>query len=168
MLMSFRIASSAYIGLVVYCLASLFFGPMGMGAYSDLESCVRQMGENITVLENLHEESQSHLDAAQSDPDTLALEALSLGYVAEGEVIVRIGFPETNPSPPNQGTLVPYKAPKGVDDTVLKTIALVTALCAFFISLAIKSPWKAHYKRKGTRNAAETSPRSAVSGSAPL
>lgn len=163
-MVSTRIAVSAYVGLVVYCLASFFFGPMGMHAYSDLEERVTRMDANLASLEALHERAQSRLQSAQSDPETLAMEALSLGYVAEGEVVVRIGFPEGDPSLQELGTLVAYEAPNGVDDMTLKTIALVAALCVFFISLAIHAPRKARTRRAAAKGSAGAPSRGAVSG----
>ena len=163
-MVSTRIALSAYVGLVVYCLASFFFGPMGMLAYSDLEERVNRMDANLASLEALHERAQSRLESAQSDPETLAMEALSLGYVAEGEVVVRIGFPESAPSLQELGNLVAYEAPKGVDDMTLKTIALVAALWTFCISLALHAPRKTRSRRAAAKGSAGSPSQGAVSG----
>jgi len=149
MLMGTRLAVSGYIGIVVYCFLSLFWGPMGIHAYSELESRVGQMKENLISLETLHEGTLAHLESTQSDPETLTLEARSLGYVTDGEVVVRMGFPESNISPQNLGALVPYIAPQGSDDTELKTISIVVALCVFFFSLMIREPKKVLERRNG-------------------
>lgn len=138
--MGTRIALSGYFGLIVYCMLSLFLGPMGIQAYSGLETRVELMRENLNELENLHGSAQARLDSARSDSETLALEARSLGYIEEGQVVVRMGFPESDPLPHSLGTLVPYEAPTAVQDASLKAIALVSALCVFFLSLLIRFP----------------------------
>ena len=148
-LMSTRLAVSGYIGLVVYCLLSLLWGPMGFRAYSELEDNVGRMRENLASLEALHEEARARLESVQSDPDTLALEARSLGYVKEGEVVVRVGFPEGEPSHENLGTLIPCVAPSGKKDAEIKSISIVAALCAFFLSLMVHGPKRGRAGRNG-------------------
>jgi len=158
-LMGTRLAVSGYIGIVAYCVLSLFWGPMGIKAYSELESRVGQMKDNLASLETLHGEALANLESARSDPETLALQARSLGYVTEGEVVVRVGFPESGSQPRDLGALVPYVAPKGRDDTELKTISMVAALCAFFISLLVRAPKAAPGRAKEKQGTRARAPR---------
>lgn len=130
--MGIRLAAGAYAGLAVYCVLSLLFGPMGMSAYDDLEARVEEMRENLIRLESLNAEAQARRDSALSDPQTLALEARSLGYVGPGQVVVRLGFPEASPEPRDLGTLVPFAQPRGMEDSELKVISLAAALLTAF------------------------------------
>ena len=138
--MGTRLAIGAYIGLAVYCLLSLFLGPMGMVAYMDLDHRVRGMRENLAYLESLNAESRARKDSALSDPEALALEARSLGYIERGLVVVRLGFPEGSPSPRDPGTIIPYTSPPGMEDSRMKAVSLVAGLCAAFVSLLIRGP----------------------------
>jgi len=131
--MGTRIAAGGYIGLAVYCLLSLLLGPMGTAAYSDLDARVRSMRENLTSLEALNAEARARKDSALSDPEALALEARSLGFVGPDQVVIRLGFPEGTASPRDLGTLVPYVPPRGLEDSQLKAVSLASALCAVFV-----------------------------------
>lgn len=133
--MGTRLAAGGYIGLAVYCLLSLLLGPMGTAAYSDLDARVSSMRENLSSLEALNAEARARKDSALSDPESLALEARSLGFVGSDQVVVRLGFPEGTTSPRDLGTLVPYVPPRGLEDSQLKAVSLASALCAAFVGL---------------------------------
>lgn len=128
--MGTRLAAGAYIGIAVYCLLSLTLGPMGTASYRDLELQVRSMRENLETLESLNAEAAARRDAALSDPEALALEARSLGYVEPDKVVVRLGFPAPSRPARDPGTLVPYTRPRGMADTQMKAASLAAALCA--------------------------------------
>ncbi len=147
--MGIRLAVSAYIGLAVYCLLSLLLGPMGMAAYDDLETRVRGMRENLARLESLNSEARARKDSALSDPEALALEARTLGYVAPGQVVVRLGFPEASPDPGDLGTLVPFAPPRGMEDAELKAASLAAALVAAFAGFLIRSDRRGSRQRRG-------------------
>lgn len=136
--MSIRLAASAYIGLAVYCLISLIMGPMGVLAYEDLDARVRGMRENLTLLEALNSEARARKDSAHSDPEALALEARSLGYVGPDQVVVRLGFPEASSAARDLGTLVPFTQPGGMRDEQVKAISLAAALCAAFAGFLVR------------------------------
>lgn len=141
--MSIRLAASAYIGLAVYCLLSLTLGPMGVAAYRDLDARVRGMRENLALLETLNTEARARKDSALSDPEALALEARSLGYVGPDQVVVRLGFPEGSPAARDLGTLVPFALPGGMRDEQVKAIALTAALCTAFAGFLVRPGRKA-------------------------
>ncbi len=147
--MGIRLAASAYIGLAVYCLLSLLLGPMGMTAYEDLETRVRGMRENLARLESLNAEARARKDSALSDPESLALEARTLGYVGPGQVVVRLGFPEPSPEPGDLGTLVPFAPPRGMEDAELKAASLAAALVAAFAGFLVQWDRRASRRLKG-------------------
>ena len=136
--MGIRLAAGAYIGLAVYCVLSVLLGPMGMAAYDDLDVRVRAMRENLVRLETLNAEAQARKDSALSDPESLALEARSLGYVGSGQVVVRLGFPEASLDPRDLGTLVPFATARGLSDADLKAISVAAALVAVFAGFLIR------------------------------
>ncbi len=136
--MGTRLAAGAYIGIAVYCLLSLVLGPMGTASYRDLERQVHRMRENLQVLESVNAEAVARRDAALSDPEALALEARSLGYVEPDQVVVRLGFPAASRTPRDAGTLVPYAHPRGMADAQLKAVSLAAALCAAFAGFLIR------------------------------
>ncbi len=136
--MGIRLALSGYIGFVVYCTLSLLLGPMGLRAYSELEARAGYMRENLSSLESTNNSARARMESMQSDPEVLTLEARSLGYVREGEVVVRLGFPEGPVFTRDPGTLIPFLVPQGIPDSKLKTIAIVSALFAFFSSLLVR------------------------------
>jgi hypothetical protein len=112
-LLGTRLAISGYIGLVIYCLLSLFLGPMGIKAYSELESRVAQMGENLKSLESLHEEALARLESARSDPEALATGSAVPGVCVERGSGRAYGLPGGRPRSPELGDLDPLRIPRG-------------------------------------------------------
>jgi len=162
--MGTRLAAGGYIGLAVYCLLSLFLGPMGLAAYSDLDVRVAGMRQNLSFLEALNSEARARKDSALYDPEALALEARSLGFVGPDQVVVRLGFPEGTTSPRDLGTLVPYVPPRGMEDAQLKAVSLAAALCAAFTGFLAGSRRRKPRGARGSIKACGTSDGKKISG----
>lgn len=127
-----RIIFPVFCGILVYSLMSYGFGPAGVVPMARLEAEKMRLAENIVRLEGIHEELDANFRNLSSDPDTIAMYAHELGYVAENERLIKLadftGGIEREYSP---GNVMKAVMPETVPEWLCKALGLFAGLCAF-------------------------------------
>ena len=80
---------SVSIGTLIYVLVSLFFGAGGLWAESRLIKQRNLLSENVREIQKINDELELEYTALLEDPEVIASYARNLGFVKEGEHIVR-------------------------------------------------------------------------------
>lgn len=81
---------SISIGTLVYVLVSLFCGQNGVWAESQLAKQKQELCDNIYTIQSLHEQLVVESLALTKDIDVIAAYARKLGFVNDGEHIIKI------------------------------------------------------------------------------
>jgi cell division protein FtsB len=81
---------SLWIGILVYSLASLSSGAMGLSAYTQLREERDRQLVNLDTLNRINTELEGGKDALLYDSDLIAAHARELGYGTESERFIRI------------------------------------------------------------------------------
>ncbi len=127
-----RIILPVFCGILTYSLMSYGFGPAGVVPMRRLEAEKERLAQNIAQLEGIHAELDADFRNLSSDPDTIAMYAHELGYVAENERLIKLadfmGGIEREYSP---GDAMTATLPETVPEWVCKLLGLLAGACAF-------------------------------------
>ncbi len=85
-----RLALSLYAGFVTYLVITFVWGPGGIEDYRLLREYHAALSTNIEELDSIYTGLNRELDELRSDPDRIAREARSMGYLKPGEGVIRI------------------------------------------------------------------------------
>lgn len=80
---------SVSIGTLVYVLVNLFFGSTGLWAEAQLIKQRNKLAQNVTEVKKINDELSLEYTSLLKDNDVIASYARKLGFVREGEHIVR-------------------------------------------------------------------------------
>ena len=96
------------------------------------------MERNLAVLSSLNETYTREWNALKTIPESTALEARSLGYVAEDEVVVRLSVTTVEPTPPSPGERLTYEREVVIPEARIKKISLIIALATAALGLLLR------------------------------
>lgn len=106
---------------------------------------------NLGKLYELRDDLKSKLDNLSADPDTISIYAHELGYVYEGERLIRLaGFSggiDRNLVP---GTVLRMKAPGFLPEWICKLSGVCAGLLAFFLFARLTRKYRDDYRENGT------------------
>lgn len=129
-----RIILPIFIGTLVYSILVLFFGPKGLLPMMQLEREKKIVAANLEVLYELQDTLKTKLDNLSADPDTISIYAHELGYVYEGERLIRLaGFSGGIDRNLMSGSAVKLAAPDSLPEWICKTSGICAGLLAFFL-----------------------------------
>ena len=80
---------SVSIATLVYSLVNLFFGSTGLWAEAQLVKQRNKLAQNVTEIKKINDELSLEYTSLLKDSDVIASYARKLGFVREGEHIVR-------------------------------------------------------------------------------
>ena len=129
-----RLLLSLYIGGVVYLFTTLFFGSTGIVAYRELLAQHRLLLENLRRIEEQGKRLQQRIQALQSDPEQIRLEARRYHLVQSNESFVRIIGRDVESEPISPGGIVrvnlhsPYRT-----EPFLRAFSLCIAIVVFLL-----------------------------------
>jgi len=110
------------------------------------------MEKNIQALAGIHTGLSEDFTALNEHWSAAALEARSLGFLAEGETAVRLSMGsstvEARAKPTSPGSIVYYEAPAAMSDAAVKELSGLAALAWMLACLAYKA-----FRRKGSQRA---------------
>lgn len=101
-----RLLVSLYLAGVVYLVITLFFGSTGIVAYKKLQVQHRLLVENLRRVEEQGERLQQRIQALQSDPEQIRLEARRYHLVQSNESFIRIAGREVESEAISPGGIV--------------------------------------------------------------
>ncbi len=140
----FSVVASLSAATAIYCLVSLSLGPRGFWAMRQLESQREAVGANLDSLTLIRDDLDSRLKNLSADPDTISVYAHELGYVAEGERLIKLaGFAGGVDRAMATGQAIRITKPEHLPEWVCKLIALVCGAAAY-AAFEIQKARRAH------------------------
>ncbi len=128
-----RIVLPLFIGTLLYTLLGLSAGPMGQWRYSRLGMEKERLVRNYEKLQDIHTTLESRLANLSSDTDTITVYAHELGYIHEGEQLIKLagfnGGIDRNLVP---GTALVSIKPDFLPEWICKLIGILFGVIAFF------------------------------------
>jgi cell division protein FtsB len=144
----FRFLTAFFAGVLMFVLLSVFFGPEGLWAMEQLDKQRYTLYENMQNLQRLNDDLSIRLTALTVDSDVIASYARDLGYVNDGEYLVKLTGLE-NVSVYTLETGDPIKAASliSLPDWFCKLAGVIFGFAVFLIlSLLVKPGKKAVHK----------------------
>lgn len=124
------------IGVIVYVAMSSTCGRNGIWAASQLLEQKRAISANTQYIENINEELKLEKTAIQNDKDVIAAYARKLGYVSDGEKLVKIkGLGTLADISYETGTVIKAKEVKYVEEKVCKIVGVAAGVLCLILAL---------------------------------
>ena len=132
--MRIRLLVSAYTGLILYFIATLFFGSTGHFSYQNLKRQHSIIEKNVSELTAQGRKLSWTVTALQSDSDSIIKEGRRLLLLQKKEGLIRIeGFQEKR-RPLSPGGLVMLKKDMGLRlEPFLRAFALIGAMVVYLL-----------------------------------
>lgn len=131
-----KVLFAALVGSFVYTLLSSVAGLNGLYAYEQLEKQKKEIAYKTNEIENINKELSLEYISLLKDKDVIASYARALGYIGDGETIVKV-----NGLKPYQKTLwdigtATKRAPcKHISEETCKILGLVFFVLTFIMLL---------------------------------
>ena len=104
---------------------------------------------NLNTLYLLNEDLDARFSNLSADPDTISVYAHELGYVANGEKLIKLaGFSGGIDRNFESGTALQIKKPDFLPEWICKFFGLFSGIAAFFVLTFIFSGKKYDYPKK--------------------
>lgn len=128
-----RIVLPLFIGTLIYSILGFTAGPKGQWPYSQLEQEHVRLQKNLDALRETNASLEIRLANLSSDPDTIAVYAHELGYVHEGEQLIKLaGFNGGIDRNLVAGSPVMSQKPHVVPEWICKLVGVLSGFLAFF------------------------------------
>lgn len=146
-----KILISISVGTLVYVLISFFGGQNGLWAMRQLEEQRQNISINKAKIEKIHEELTLEYTALRNDMEVVAAYARRLGFVDEGEMLVKIsGLPTYYTTMYDAGTIMRQSETKFIPEWIAKVSGcIVSALMMILLLLKDLSKSVANLSRPG-------------------
>ena len=129
---------SISIGTLVYVLISLFCGQNGLWAESQLASQKMNLCNNIAEIQKINDELSLEYTALTKDSEVISAHARRLGFVKDGEKIVKIsGIPPITQKAFSVGKFYKRDNIQFIPDYICKIIGISVSLLSFFICFLV-------------------------------
>ena len=127
-----------FVAVSSYSVLTFFFGESGVYSQKKLEDEQNNVVKNIEDITHKGVELDVLIKNLTSDEETIKIFAHDLGYVAEGETIVKLpSFKPDVLSDINYGTALEIHRPSFISDSLCKKFATLMGLIAFIIEVLI-------------------------------
>ncbi len=134
----FRFLAAACLGTLFYVMVSMFAGRDGVWARNQLLEQKRILSANTASIEKTYEELSLEKVALQKDMDVIAAYARKLGYVQEGEKIVKInGLTVRETQIFDAGSVVKHEESKYVPEMYCKGVGLAVFALVYSLLLLL-------------------------------
>lgn len=128
-----KILISVSVGTLVYVLISFLGGQNGLWAMNQLEEQRQNISINKAEIEKINEELTLEYTALRNDMEVVAAYARRLGFVAEGEKLVKIsGLPTYYTTMYDTGSIMRKTQIKFIPDWIAKVTG-----CVVFVLMLI-------------------------------
>lgn len=145
-----KIVLPFFVGTFVYSLIGLLAGPKGILPMRELELERSRVRANLEVLSETHDSLETSLNNLSSDADTITVYAHELGYVREGERLIRLaGFSGGIDRKLVPGTIVTARSPSSLSEWICKLAGLVFGALTYTLIA-----WRFPERRKTTSRSA--------------
>lgn len=134
----FKIVLPIFVGTLVYSALSFCIGPRGLWAMDQLALEKQKVAANLENLYLMNEDLDSRFQNLSADADTISVYAHELGYVANGERLIKLaGFTGGIDRNFESGAAIPVKAPEFLPEWICKFFGFFAGICSFFIFSSI-------------------------------
>ncbi|MDR2510574.1 MAG: septum formation initiator family protein [Spirochaetaceae bacterium] len=117
--------AAPWAAFIFYAVASFLAGNVGLFAFHTYEKEREMQLVNLEELRGLNSGLKAQKEALNSDPDTIAREALNIGYGRDGESYIMIeGFHDGREQRFRAGEIIKGNVPDAVEDESLKMYAI--------------------------------------------
>jgi len=145
----FKVVLPIFIGTLIYSVLSISVGPRGLWPMSQLDQQKTKIESNLSALYLLNEDLDARFNNLSADPDTISVYAHELGYVANGEKLIKLaGFSGGIDRNFESGTALQIKKPDFLPEWICKFFGLFSGITAFFILTFIISGKKYDHTKK--------------------
>jgi cell division protein FtsB len=127
---------ACWIGLASYCLLSSIAGPSGIVATRETQAASAAMRKNLDNLVALNTTYAKEWEVLRTNPASTALEARSLGYLAENEIAVRLSVDGATAEPPSAGLRISFEPHSLMAENSIKNITLLISLVSAVLGFA--------------------------------
>lgn len=129
-----KILISISVGTLIYVLISFLGGQNGLWAMSQLEEQRHNISINKAEIEKINEELTLEYTALRNDMEVIAAYARRLGFVAEGEKLVKIsGLPTYYTTMYDTGSIMRRTQIKFIPDWIAKVTGCVVFVLMFVL-----------------------------------
>ena len=129
---------SISIGTFVYVLVSLFCGQNGLWAESQLAVQKMNLCSNIASIQKINDELSLEYMALTQDSEVISAHARRLGFVKEGEHLVKIsGIPPKTQKAYSVGKFYKVEDIQFVPEHICKILGFCVSFLTFFIAFLI-------------------------------
>lgn len=137
MLKMFKFLAAALAGTIVYVLVSFTCGKDGLWADEQLREQKRILSARADEIQKINDSLSLEFTALEKDPDVIAGFARKMGYVRDGEKIVKInGLVPIDEYHFETGTPIKYIAPYALPEWFCKVSGIMMFFVAYlYISL---------------------------------
>jgi len=125
-----------FTGTLVYVVLSLCFGPNSLKCYSQMEEQKRIVSKQKAEIQNLNTELSLELSALKNDKAVIAAYARKMGYVSDGEKLVKItGLKPYQNTLYDTGSLIRHEEPQYVSEKLCKAGGIAAAMFLLLLLL---------------------------------
>lgn len=145
--------AAALAGILVYTGVSIFAGQNGIKSFNQLDAQKMEISKQVASIEKINGELKLEKAALQYDPDVIAAYARKLGYVKEGEKLVKInGLKPFENTLYDTGTVLKDKEITYLPDSICKILGIIVFLMTMllFIILDVMNGNFSFSKKKST------------------
>lgn len=129
---------SISLGTLVYVLVSLFCGQNGLWAESQLATQKIDLCTNIAKIQKINDELVLEHTALMQDTEVISAHARRLGFVKEGEHLVKIsGIPPITQKAYSVGNFYKRSQIQFVPEKICKILGICVSFLVFFISFLV-------------------------------
>ena len=138
-----------FVAISSYSLLTFFFGESGVYSHKKLEDERNNIIKNIEDIKQKGVELDVLIKNLTSDEETIRIFAHDLGYVADGEIIVKLpSFKPDVLSDINYGTALEVHRTSFISDSLCKKFSTLMGLIAFIIEILITRSYDYKEERK--------------------
>ncbi len=129
-----RLLYAVFAGTIFYVLTSMLVGPDGLWARKQMLEEKRLLSVHKAEIEKINAELVMEKNALLNDRDVLASYARKLGYIYEGEKLVKItGLPEREVRIYDAGLVVKHSQPKFAPEKFCKSTGFVIGIVVYLV-----------------------------------
>lgn len=130
----FRFLSAALAGTALYAIISFFGGQDGLWATKQMQEQKRILSTHTAEIQKLHDRLDLEYSALENDPDVISAYARKLGYVSDGEKLVKInGLASSVTEIYDTGTIQKPIEPIYIPESFCKFFAIITGTLVFLL-----------------------------------
>lgn len=154
-----HLAAAVVVGLAVYLVLNLLFGPAGSREMSRLSSQRAKLEANLAELKRINRDLEADVEALRSDPEEIRMRARRLGYYATDEWVIRFEGYDGGAQPRSPGREVRARRSRTDASSLIRSAAVSAGLLTGIVLLFTERLRQSRVSRREKRESEETGPR---------